>query len=149
MRGLPPTLLEVETFLSDKSPEAYSNLIDQFMDSPLYGERMAMHWLDLARYADSDGYHVDHPRSMWKYRDWVIDAFNNKKRFDEFTVEQIAGDLLIRPTIDQKIATAFNRNGMTSTEGGADAREYLSKYVIDRVNTTATCLLYTSDAADE
>ena len=149
LRGLPPTLLEVETFLSDKSPEAYSNLIDQFMDSPLYGERMTMHWLDLARYADSDGYHIDHPRSMWKYRDWVIDAFNNKKRFDEFTVEQIAGDLLIRPTIDQKIATAFNRNGMTSTEGGADAREYLSKYVIDRVNTTATVWLGSTVACAE
>ena len=149
LRGLPPTLLEVEKFLSDKSPDAYSNLIDQFMDSPLYGERMAMNWLDLARYADSDGYHTDNPRSMWKYRDWVIDAFNNKKRFDEFTVEQLAGDLLIKPTIDQKIATAFNRNGMTSTEGGADAREYLSKYVIDRVNTTATVWLGSTVACAE
>ena len=108
-----------------------------------------MHWLDLARYADSDGYHVDFPRSMWKYRDWVIAAFNANKPFDQFTVEQLAGDLLPDPTLDQRIATAFNRNGMTSTEGGADAKEYLSKYVIDRVNTTATVWLGSTVACAE
>ena len=147
--GLPPTLREVENFLSEQSPGAYEKLVDRLLALPHFGERMAMHWLDLARYADSDGYHVDFPRSMWKYRDWVIAAFNANKPFDQFTVEQLAGDLLPDPTLDQRIATAFNRNGMTSTEGGADAKEYLSKYVIDRVNTTATVWLGSTVACAE
>ena len=147
--GLPPTVREVENFLSDQSPKAYERLVDRLLASPHFGERMAMHWLDLARYADSDGYHVDFPRSMWKYRDWVIAAFNANKPFDQFTVEQLAGDLLPDSTLDQRIATAFNRNGMTSTEGGADAKEYLSKYVIDRVNTTATVWLGSTVACAE
>ena len=149
LTGLPPTVREVENFLSDGSPQAYERLVDRLLASPHFGERMAMHWLDLARYADSDGYHVDFPRSMWKYRDWVIAAFNANKPFDRFTVEQLAGDLLPDPTLDQKIATAFNRNGMTSTEGGADAKEYLSKYVIDRVNTTTTVWLGSTVACAE
>ena len=149
LTGLPPTLREVENFLSEQSPGAYEKLVDRLLASPHFGERMAMHWLDLARYADSDGYHVDFPRSMWKYRDWVIAAFNANKPFDQFTVEQLAGDLLPDPTLDQRIATAFNRNGMTSTEGGADAKEYLSKYVIDRVNTTATVWLGSTVACAE
>ena len=149
LTGLPPTVREVEDFLSDRSPKAYEKLVDRLLDSPHFGERMAMHWLDLARYADSDGYHIDFPRSMWKYRDWVIAAFNANKPFDRFTIEQLAGDLLPDPTLDQKIATAFNRNGMTSTEGGADAKEYLSKYVIDRVNTTTTVWLGSTVACAE
>ncbi len=149
LTGLPPTVQEVENFLSDRSPGAYERVVDRLLASPHFGERMAMHWLDLARYADSDGYHVDFPRSMWKYRDWVIAAFNANKPFDRFTIEQLAGDLLPNPTLDQRIATAFNRNGMTSTEGGADAREYLSKYVIDRVNTTTTVWLGSTVACAE
>ena len=149
LTGLPPTTREVEQFLSDRRPEAYERLVDRLLASPHFGERMAMHWLDLARYADSDGYHGDFPRSMWKYRDWVIAAFTANRAFDQFTVEQLAGDLLPNPTLDQRIATAFNRNGMTSTEGGADAKEYLSKYVIDRVNTTATVWLGSTVACAE
>ena len=149
LTGLPPTVREVENFLSDGKPGAYERLVDRLLASTHHGERMAMHWLDLARYADSDGYHVDFPRSMWKYRDWVIAAFNANKPFDRFTIEQLAGDLLPDPTLDQRIATAFNRNGMTSTEGGADAKEYLSKYVIDRVNTTATVWLGSTVACAE
>ncbi len=141
LTGLPPTISEVDAFLSDKSPQAYEKLVDRLLTSPHYGERMAQHWLDLARYADSDGYHADVPRSMWQYRDWVINAFNDNKPFDQFTVEQIAGDLLPKPTLEQKIATAFNRNGMSSTEGGADPDEYMTKYVTDRVNTTSTVWL--------
>jgi len=141
LTGLPPTISEVDAFLSDKSPQAYEKLVDRLLTSPHFGERMAQQWLDLARYADSDGYHADAPRSMWQYRDWVINAFNDNKPFDQFTVEQIAGDLLPKPTLEQKIATAFNRNGMSSTEGGADPDEYMAKYVTDRVNTTSTVWL--------
>ena len=141
LTGLPPTVSEVDAFLSDKNPQAYEKLVDRLLASPQFGERMAQPWLDLARYADSDGYHADIPRSMWQYRDWVINAFNDNKPFDQFTVEQIAGDLLPRPTLEQKVATAFNRNGMSSTEGGADPDEYMAKYVTDRVNTTSTVWL--------
>ncbi|NUN98640.1 MAG: DUF1549 domain-containing protein, partial [Candidatus Omnitrophica bacterium] len=139
--GLPPRPDEVSAFLADNSPEAYEKVVDRLLASRHYGERMAQQWLDLSRYADSDGYHADFTRSLWQYRDWVINAFNANKPFDEFTVEQLAGDLLPRPTLDQKVATAFNRNGMTNTEGGADAAEYATKYVIDRVNTTSTVWL--------
>jgi mono/diheme cytochrome c family protein len=139
--GLPPTVEEVNVFLNDESPDAYEKLVDRYLASKHYGERMAMQWLDLARYADSDGYHMDFERSMWQYRDWVINAFNNNKPFDEFTLDQVAGDLLPNPSNDQLIATAFNRNGMTTTEGGADPAEYATKYVIDRVNTTGAVWL--------
>ena len=139
--GLPPTPAEVDAFLGDVSPQAYEGLVDRLLASAQYGERMAQHWLDLARYADSDGYHRDWARKMWPYRDWVIHAFNQNRPFDEFTIEQLAGDLLPNPTLDQRIATGFNRNHMTSTEGGADPEEYITKYVIDRVNTTATVWL--------
>ncbi len=139
--GLPPTPAEVDAFLGDDSPQAYEKLVDRLLAAAQYGERMAQHWLDLARYADSDGHHRDQERKMWPYRDWVIDAFNQNKPFDEFTVEQLAGDLLPHPTLEQRIATGFNRNHTTSTEGGADPEEYITKYVIDRVNTTATVWL--------
>jgi len=141
LTGLPPTISELDQFLSDKSPRAYEKLVDRLLASPHFGERLAQQWLDLARYADSDGYHADVPRSMWQYRDYVINAFNDNKPFNQFTVEQIAGDLLPNSTLEQKVATAFNRNGMSSTEGGADPDEYMAKYVTDRVNTTTTVWL--------
>ena len=139
--GLPPTPADVDAFLAEDSPQAYEGLVDRLLASAQHGERMAQHWLDLARYADSDGHHRDQERKMWPYRDWVIDAFNQNRPFDEFTIEQLAGDLLPNPTLDQRIATGFNRNHTTSTEGGADPEEYITKYVIDRVNTTATVWL--------
>ena len=137
LTGLPPTPGEVDAFLADSSPGAYEKLVDRLFASPRYGERMAQHWLDLARYADSDGYFKDLNRSMWPYRDWVIQAFNKNKPFDEFTIEQLAGDLFPNAALEQKIATAFNRNGMATGEGGVDPEEYITTYVVDRVNTTS------------
>lgn len=139
--GLPPTLDERRRFLDDPSDDWYAKMVDYYLGSKHFGERMAIHWLDLARYADSDGYHIDYEKTAWQYRDWVIDAFNSNKPFDEFTIEQLAGDLLPNPSLDQMVATSFNRNGMTNTEGGADPAEYLTKYVIDRVVTTTTVWL--------
>jgi hypothetical protein len=141
LTGLPPTPAEVNAFLADKSDGAYEKVVDKLLASPHYGERMAMAWLDLARYADSHGYHIDSHRDMWPWRDWVIRAFNENKRYDQFTVEQLAGDLLPEATQDQKIATGFNRNHMINFEGGAIPEEYLNEYVIDRVETTATTWL--------
>lgn len=141
LTGLPPTPEEVDQFLADPNPDAYEKLTDRLLASQAFGERMAVQWLDLARYADSDGYHADAPRSMWQYRDYVIQAFNRNLPFDQFIVEQLAGDLLPEPTLEQRIATAFNRNGMSSTEGGADPDEYMNKYVTDRVNTFGTVFL--------
>ncbi|MBI2924715.1 MAG: DUF1549 domain-containing protein, partial [Verrucomicrobia bacterium] len=135
LTGLPPTIEEVDAFLADKSSGAYEKLVDRLLASPHYGERMAQNWLDLARYADTSGYHFDGVRFMWLWRDWVIKAFNDNKPFDEFTVEQLAGDLLPNPSPAQRIATGFVRNNMTNDEGGADPDEYLNKYVVDRVNT--------------
>jgi hypothetical protein len=135
LTGLPPTIEEVDAFLCDKSPRAYEKLVDRLLASPHYGERLAANWLDLARYADTSGYHFDGVRFMWLWRDWVIKAFNDNKPFDEFTIEQLAGDLLPNPTPTQRIATGFVRNNMTNDEGGADPDEYLNKYVVDRVNT--------------
>ena len=135
LTGLPPTVEEVDAFLADKKPEAYERLVERLLTSPHYGERMAANWLDLARFADTSGYHFDGVRFLWLWRDWVIRAFNNNQPFDTFTVEQLAGDLLPNPTTDQRIATGFVRNNMTNDEGGADPDEYLNKYVVDRVNT--------------
>ncbi len=135
LTGLPPTIQEVDAFLADKSAGTYEKLVDRLLASPHYGERMAQNWLDLARYADTSGYHFDGVRFMWLWRDWVIKAFNEDKPFDEFTVEQLAGDLLEKPTRAQRVATGFVRNNMTNDEGGADPDEYLNKYVVDRVNT--------------
>ena len=137
LTGLPPTPAEVDAFLADKSPDAYEKVVDRLLASPRYGERMAMQWLDLARYADTHGYHIDSHRDMWPWRDWVIKAFNENKRFDQFTIEQLAGDLLPEATTDQKIASGFNRNHMINFEGGAIPEEYLVEYVVDRVETTA------------
>jgi hypothetical protein len=138
LTGLPPTIGEIDAFLADKSPDAYEKVVDRVLASPAYGERMAVDWLDLARYADTNGYHIDNHRDMWKWREWVIDAFNQNKRYDRFTIEQLAGDLIPNATQDQKLATGFNRNGPINFEGGADPDEYQTKYVIDRVNTTST-----------
>lgn len=135
LTGLPPTVEEVDAYLADTSPEAYEKLVDRLLASPHYGERMAANWLDLARFADTSGYHFDGVRFMWLWRDWVIQAFNTNQPYDAFTVEQLAGDLLPNPTAAQRIATGFVRNNMTNDEGGADPDEYLNKYVVDRVNT--------------
>jgi hypothetical protein len=136
LRGLPPTPEELDRFLGDKAPGAYERAIDRFLEDPAYGERWARVWLDLARYADSAGYGSDPLRTIWRYRDWVIDAFNRNLTYDQFTIEQIAGDLLPGATIDQKIATAFHRNTMTNTEGGTDDEEFRVAAIKDRVDTT-------------
>jgi hypothetical protein len=138
LAGLPPTPAELDAFLADQSPDAYEKVVDRLLHSPHYGERMAMQWLDLARYADTHGYHIDSHREMWHWRDWVIDAFNRNMPFGEFTIEQLAGDLLPNPTLQQKIATGFNRNHMINFEGGAIPEEYQTEYVVDRVEATST-----------
>ncbi len=141
LTGLPPTPAEVHSFVADKSSDAYEKLVDRLLHSPRYGERMAMQWLDLARYADTHGYHIDSHREMWHWRDWVIDAFNRNMPYDQFTVEQLAGDLLPQPTVSQRVATGFNRNHMINFEGGAIPEEYQTEYVVDRVEATATTWL--------
>ena len=138
LTGLPPRPAEVDAFLADKSPDAYEKVVDRLLASPRYGEKMALHWLDLARYADTHGYHIDSHRDMWPWRDWVIKSFNENKRFDQFTIEQLAGDLLPNATTEQKIASGFNRNHMINFEGGAIPEEYLTEYLVDRVETTTT-----------
>ncbi len=134
--GLPPTLAEVEAFVNDKSPNAFEKVVDRLLASPRYGERWARPWLDMARYADTQGYEKDNRRSVWPYRDWVIRALNTDMPFDQFTIEQIAGDLLPDATQDQKTATGFHRNTMTNTEGGTDDEEFRYEAMVDRVNTT-------------
>ena len=141
LTGLPPTLEQTGAFLADDSEDAYEKVVDRLLQSEHYGERMAMQWLDLARYADTQGYHIDNLREMWPWRDWVIRSFNENKPFDQFTREQIAGDLLPGAGIDQKIATGFGRNHMINAEGGAIAAEYQTEYVVDRVETTSTVWL--------
>jgi len=138
LTGLPPTVAEVDAFVADKSSGAYEKVVDRLLHSPHYGERMAMQWLDLARYADTHGYHIDSHREMWHWRDWVIDAFNRNMPFDQFTIEQLAGDLLPDATLSQKIDTGFNRNHMINFEGGAIPEEYQTEYVVDRVEATST-----------
>jgi len=134
--GLPPTLEEVDAFLGDRSSDAYEKVVDRLLTSPRYGERWARPWLDLARYADTQGYEKDDRRTIWPYRDWVINALNRDLPFDQFTIEQIAGDMLPEATRDQKVATGFHRNTLTNTEGGTDDEEFRHEAVIDRVNTT-------------
>jgi len=136
LTGLPPTLEEMNAFLSDSAEKAYERLADRLLESPAYGERWARMWLDLARFADSAGHGSDPLRPMWRYRDWVIDAFNKNLPFDQFTIEQLAGDLLPAPTVDQLLATAFHRNTMTQTEGGTDDEEFRVLAVKDRATTT-------------
>ena len=141
LTGLPPTPAEVDAFLADESEQAYEKVVERLLKSPRYGERMAVDWLDAARYADSNGYQVDRDRELWPWRDWVIRAFNDNKRFDQFTIEQIAGDLLPGATLDQRIATGFHRNHMMNEEGGIIPDEFLAEYTADRVETTAAVWL--------
>ena len=139
--GLPPTPAEVDAFLADTTPDAYEKVVDRLQASPRYGERWARPWLDLARYADSNGYEKDNPRVAWEYRDWVIRALNQDMPFNQFTIEQLAGDMLPNPTNDQLIATGFHRNSMLNQEGGIDVEEYYWYSLVDRVNTTASVWL--------
>ena len=141
LTGLPPTPEQVQRFVDDRSPGAYETLVDELLMSKHYGERMAMEWLDAARYADSDGYQADATRQNWPWRDWVIDAFNQNMPFDQFTIEQFAGDLLNDATPEQILATCFHRNHMHNGEGGRDPEESRVEYVIDRVNTVGTVWL--------
>jgi hypothetical protein len=141
LTGLPPEPREVDAFLADRSPVAYERLVDRLLASKHYGERMALYWLDVVRYADTGGYHSDNHRDIYLYRDYVIAAFNNNKPFDRFTVEQLAGDLLPGATRADRIASGYNRLLMTTEEGGAQAKEYLAKYAADRVRNTSTIWL--------
>jgi len=139
--GLPPTVDQVDDFLRDSSPGAYERVIEQLLESPHFGERWGRHWLDSARYADSNGYSIDGERSIWPYRDWVIRAINDDMPFDQFTIEQFAGDLLPGATRDQIVATGFHRNTMVNQEGGIDPEEFRLEGAMDRVNTTGTVFL--------
>ena len=141
LTGLPPTIEELDDFLADKKPQAYQRVVKRLLASPRFGERLATWWLDGARYGDSHGYDNDLENSQWPWRDWVIRSFNSNKPFDEFTIEQLAGDLLEKPTNDQVIATGFNRNHRINTEGGAIDEEWRTEYVIDRVETMGTVWL--------
>ena len=137
LTGLPPTLEEVDAFLADQSPDAYEKVVDRLLASPRYGERMAVMWLDLARYGDTSVCHTDGNRDMWAWRDWVVGAYNANKPFDEFSIEQLAGDLLPSASLPQRIASGFNRNNGTTDEGGVIDEEYRVEYAVDRVKTTA------------
>jgi len=139
--GLPPSPELLDEFLADDAPEAYERLVDRLLASPHFGERWGRDWLDAARYADSNGFTRDMPRTIWKYRDWVIDALNANQPFDEFTVEQIAGDLLPEPTLAQRVATGFHRNTLINEEGGTDPEQFRVEAVVDRVNTTGAVYL--------
>jgi hypothetical protein len=139
--GLPPTPAEVDAFVNDRSPHAYEKVVDRLLASPQFGERMAVMWLDVVRYADTGGYHSDNHRDVWLFRDYVIDSFNANKRFDRFTIEQIAGDLLPEATNETRIASGYNRMLMTTEEGGAQAKEYTAKYAADRVRNASNAWL--------
>ena len=141
LTGLPPTPSEVDAFLADDSNDAYDKVVNRLLDSPRFGERMAVRWLDGARYADTNGYQSDGERTMWRWRDWVIDAYNRNLPFDRFTIEQLAGDMLSEATLDQRIASGFNRNHRGNAEGGIIPEEYAVEYVVDRVETTNTVWL--------
>lgn len=142
--GLPPTPEEIDAFIADTSADAYERVVDRLLASPRYGERWARVWLDLARYADTHGYEKDARRVMWPYRDWVIEAYNRDLPFDQFTIEQLAGDMLPSPTLSQRIATGFNRNTPVNEEGGTDPEEFRVEAVLDRTNTVATVWLGTT-----
>ncbi|MBI1372589.1 MAG: DUF1553 domain-containing protein [Phycisphaera sp.] len=141
MTGLPPTVEDVEAFVADKSPNAYEKMVDRVLASPRYGQRMASMWLDAARYGDTSVHHADGPRQMWAWRDHIVNAYNQNQPFDQFSTEQLAGDLLPDATVVQKLASGFNRNNATTDEGGAIAEEYRVEYAVDRVKTTSTVWL--------
>jgi hypothetical protein len=141
LTGVPPTLAEIDAFAADTSPDAYEKVVNRLLDSPRYGEHQARYWLDAVRYGDTHGLHLDNERSMWLYREWVINAFNQNKPFNEFTIEQFAGDLLPTPTKDQKIATGYLRCNVTTSEGGSIDEEVLVRYNVDRVEALGTVFL--------
>ncbi|MCP5526973.1 MAG: PSD1 domain-containing protein [Verrucomicrobiales bacterium] len=141
LAGLPPSPDETEAFVADPDPAAYERLVDRLLASPHFGERLALYWLDLVRYADTDGFHADNYRSVWPYRDYVIRAFNENKPFDQFTVEQLAGDLLPDATVETRVASTYNRLGRSTEEGGAQPKEYLLKYAADRVRSVGSVWL--------
>jgi len=141
LTGLPPTPAQLEAFLKDDSPTAFEKVVDQLLASPAYGERWGRHWLDVARYSDTDGYTIDAPRDIWPYRDWVLNAINKDMPFDQFVIEQVAGDLLPNATNDQLIATGFHRNTPSNYEGGIDFEQYRVEAVADRVATTGSAFL--------
>jgi hypothetical protein len=141
LTGLPPTPNEIDDFLADVRPDAYERVVDRLLGSPHFGERWGRHWLDLARYADSNGYSIDAPRSIWKYRDWVITALNKNMPFDQFVIAQLAGDLLPGATTEQRIATGFHRNTQINEEGGIDREQFRIESIVDRTNTTGTVVL--------
>ena len=141
LTGLPPTVQQIDDFLNDSSAQAFERVVDRLLKSTKYGEHMARIWLDAARYGDTHGLHLDNERSIWPYRDWVIEAFNRNQPFDEFTIEQLAGDLLPKPSLGQRVATGFNRCNVTTSEGGSIDDEYYVRYAVDRVETTATVWL--------
>ncbi len=136
LTGLPPTAEQVEQFVNDNAPDAYEHLVDRLLASPKWGEQRGRYWLDAARYADTHGIHFDNYREIWSYRDWVIKAFNENMPFDEFTIDNLAGDLLPDATLDQKLGSGFNRCNITTNEGGAIDEEYAVLYTRDRVETT-------------
>jgi len=149
LTGLPPTPEETRAFLKDTGAKSYERQVDRLLKSPHYGERMAVPWLDLVRFADTVGYHGDQNQNVFPYRDYVIDSFNRNKPFDQFTIEQIAGDLLPNPTLEQQVATGFNRLNMMTREGGAQPKEYLAKYAADRVRTVSSTWLGSTMACSE
>ncbi len=138
LTGLPPTLKELDTFLQDTSDHAYERAVDRLLSSPRYGEHLAVDWLDLARYADTDGYQDDEPRTMWRWREWLINVLNDNMPFDQFTIEQLAGDLLPDATPEQRLATGFLRNNRVNGEGGSIAEEFRVEYIVDRVETASS-----------
>jgi mono/diheme cytochrome c family protein len=141
LTGLPPSPAEVDAFVNDRDPDAYDKVVERLLASPHYGERWARHWLDLARYADSNGFNIDAPRTIWPYRDWVITALNRDLPFDRFVIEQIAGDLLPGASVEQKVATGFHRNTLLNQEGGIDLEQFRVESIVDRVNTTGAVFL--------
>jgi len=141
LTGLPPTPAEVDAFVNDRSPDAYARLVDRLLASPRFGENLSRHWLDAVRYADTHGLHLDNVRTIWPYRDWVVNAFNRNLPFDQFTIEQLAGDLLPNPRVDQLVATGYNRNILSTSEGGSIEEEAEARNTADRVDTTAAVWL--------